>query len=1452
LELELLVDDGPGGPPHGVLVEFRDGATVRDLRLALTGELAAQRYPGDTTQLYTGDQAIPDAALLSDAGLVDGQLVALSPGASSPVFGPDGDLHVAVAGGVHAGAGMRVWPGLLLTVGRAAGCDLRVADEEVSRQHAAFWQEPADGVLSVRDAGSRNGVRRGGQLLAGDTPVGVGDVLGIGESVLEVTAPDPIRADITAGIVPGTRAFNRPPRIAEPWQRPELTVPAEPAKPRGFRFPWVALVLPLVLVGGLALVLHPFPKYLLIMVLISPLMMVSNLIGDRRSGRKEYSAKLADFRAAYGAFEAYLAVAADADQRRSRAQAPDPAEIVRRAMLPAATLWQRRSRDEEFLRLRLGLVDRSADIGLHRGGPDQPLPERPTVYDVPVTVDLRTAGVLGVSGSRPVVLAAARSLLTQAAVLHAPGELAIAVITGMDTAADWEWASWLPHVRPWSSALACRRLFATDAAQAAARVSELLDIVAERATERRALLGDGPPPGRAVLVVLDGARRLRGVPGLAQLLADGPAVGIYTVCFDGEETALPDECRATLVASADAATRATVRRPGLAPVEDVLIDGLTLARAGVAARALTPIRALGGSDGDTELPERVRFTELIGLSADPDAVRRAWNESPTGRSSRAVIGVSGDGPLIVDLVKDGPHGLVTGTSGAGKSELLQTLVASLALANTPDALTFVLVDYKGGSAFGPCADLPHCVGMVTDLDGHLVSRALDSLSAELRRREGLFAEAGAKDIDDYWARTGARLPRLVIVVDEFASLVEEIPDFVPGVVGIGMRGRSLGVHVVLATQRPGGVVTADMRANVNLRISLRVTSEAESNDVIDSPAAARIPPRQPGRAYLRTGHRELTAFQAARVGWPLEEQVSTGAPPVLVVPRRVDALGVAVDRGTSSDVDEHGHTDLSDLVEAIQRAAVEAGIAAPSRPWLPPLPEQISLATLDPPGAGPAVAVIGMVDRPSAQAQDPFVLDLAATGPVVVAGTARTGRSTALRTIAASLAQSASPADLHLYALDCGNHALAALGELPHCGAVVDGADEARTERLLSMLAAEVNRRQVLLGAGGHGSIAEQRAAVAAADRLPQVVVLLDRLEAFVSRYGDVNGGALLDRVETLLRTGPSAGIVCVLASDRTGFTHRIGTAVASRLVMRQATPDDMVYFGVDHRAVPARMPDGRAIWTSTGQEVQFALLDAAASGAGQVQAVKRLAEELARRWDGVPPQLLPRRVDQLPDTIDLATMNGLRTAPRRAGDAVVTVGVGGDHLGPIDLDLAEHGGCFVVAGPARSGRSSALCALVDSLEGTLPVVCIAPRPSPLRSVEGALTDKLALADILLQRPEPIALVIDDAELLDDRAVIDLLERFVRDVRDTGSVLIAAATTEDLLLNRYRGWLSSARRDRTGLLLNPATHLDGDVFDLRLPRSTSGGWPPGRGLLSVRGEALTVQVPLPAEHPTRR
>ena len=350
------------------------------------------------------------------------------------------------------------------------------------------------------------------------------------------------------------------------------------------------------------------------------------------------------------------------------------------------------------------------------------------------------------------------------------------------------------------------------------------------------------------------------------LLKEGPPLGIYSLCLDSDERLLPEEATAVVV---ETVSGLALRQQRITVVEDVTPDLVEQPWLQRVSRALAPVRDISGGDDDAILPSACRLTEVMQLEpVGAQTIMARWAVQP--RSTEAVIGVSLDGPFAIDMRRDGPHGLVAGTTGAGKSELLQSLVASLAVANRPDGMTFVLVDYKGGAAFKDCENLPHTVGMVTDLDTHLVERALVSLGAELTRREHLLADAGAKDIEDYVDLRENRphldaMPRLLIVIDEFASLARELPDFVTGLVNVAQRGRSLGIHLILATQRPGGVVSPEIRANTNLRIALRVTDSSESTDVIDAPDAGLDLQGQP-RSRLRAAGRELPGALPVRPG----------------------------------------------------------------------------------------------------------------------------------------------------------------------------------------------------------------------------------------------------------------------------------------------------------------------------------------------------------------------------------------------------------------------------------------------------------------------------------------------------------------------------------------------------------------------------------------------------------
>lgn len=1367
----------------------------------LFGEVAAELrrhvLPVDGTGLWSvGGVGVDPDCPVGTGPLRHGALLQLD-AAARPEVAAVHEAHVV--GGPQAGRVLRLTPGQLV-LGRDGAEAL--ADPQVSRSHCRL-EVSAAGVV-VHDLGSTNGTELDGAPVPTTGAAWVtAAVLRIGDMRLVLAPPAPRPVPVTAR-ADGRVAVNRPPRLRPDPQVARVVFPHPPAERERGAVPVLAMVLPLLL--GVVVWRITGNALFLLFTLLSPVMVIGSVVTERRSGSRRSRREQRLFAEQHEAAETMLRDAVRADTLTRRDQWPDAAALSRTATGPDHRLWERRRADDDVLDLRLGLADLPARVEVEGVPPGA----QTTDPDVPLVVPLADVGVLGVSG--PGAQALARWLVVQSAVLHSPRDLSVVVL---GPTARWAWARWLPHVVPGRQD--CQALFGSDEAQTTRRVAELVAELDVRRSER------GPETRPQVLLIVDGARRTRAVPGLARLLAEGPAVGIVAVCVEDDPQLLPGECGATARVGSSSGCMVTLRRHGR-PDQCGTADLVDDAYAETVARALSCL-VDDGAAGDDGLPARVRWTELVGLELDAgpgDAARVAARWSETGRCTRALLGRGAQGPVAIDLVADGPHALVAGTTGSGKSELLQTLIASLALGHRPDELVFVLVDYKGGAAFGPCEHLPHVVGLVTDLDAGLVERALASLRAELARREAVLRDAGVKDLDDYRRRAGAgeALPRLVLVVDEFASLAEELPGFVGGLVDIAMRGRSLGVHLVLATQRPEGVVSADIRANTNLRICLAVTRENESRDVVDSPLAATISRATPGRAWLRTGHTELTAVQSARVGGRHQApRARRPGPAVELQP----ACELGRPRATTADTADDGdRTDLDLLVAACHGAAADLQISAGRSPWLPPLPDTLVLD-----GAGPARALqVGVLDVPAQQTRRPLELDLDTGTHLLVLGSARSGRTTVLRTLAGALATTLPPDDVHLYALDLGGGGLAALSCLPHTGAVVGTEEPARLARVLDWLAGQVAHRQQVLTAAGHVGLAEHRAAASPDERLPHLLLLVDRWEAFLAAYQEVDGGRLVDLVLRLLREGPAVGLHVVITADRSALVGRMASAMPQRLLLRMADAADYAAAGLAPRLVPQTLPAGRGWWLDAEPLVaQVALLDPDPSGPAQAAALHRLAALV------VPATRPPHRIASLPDTVRLA---GLPAAP----SGRVALGVGGDGPDLVHLGLLAPG--LIVGGPPGSGRSNALLTMAHGGHG-LRTLALAPRPSPLRELPGCLPTQNpdALRDAL--HHGPALLLVDDAELLVDSPVGLLLEDVIRDGRDRGVVVVAAGTTSELA-GGYRGFVVAMRRLRSGLLLSPESAADGDLLNVRLPRSTGGRLHPGRGLLVDRDRVQAVQV----------
>ncbi|MDQ3358650.1 MAG: FtsK/SpoIIIE domain-containing protein, partial [Actinomycetota bacterium] len=645
-----------------------------------------------------------------------------------------------------------------------------------------------------------------------------------------------------------------------------------------------------------------------------------------------------------------------------------------------------------------------------------------------------------------------------------------------------------------------------------------------------------------------------------------------------------------------------------------------------------------------------------------------WAAVP--RSTCLALGLDGDGVCALDLAVDGPHALVGGTTGSGKSELLRTLVASLAVVNRPDELVFVLVDYKGGAAFAEAADLPHTVGLITDLDPHLANRALTSLTAELKRRERLMARGGARDLDEYQSRgQGPGLARLVLVIDEFRALAEELPAFLDGLVRIAALGRSLGVHLVLATQRPGGIVSADVRANVNLRIALRVRDASDSHDVIDCPDAAALPERLPGRALVRTGVEPPRAVQVARVIEPEKASPPASDLQVRVLDtlwpdppdQRPAAASPPPGQQAASSTDEP--TSLLERIATSTRLAAElVGAAPPPSPWLAALPDFVPVARLadepawhqqgtdeqdtDKKASGHEVvgqtracaAPVLLLDLPARQVQRPVTWDPLVDGHLAVVGAPRSGRTTLARTAVAGLVKRCSPAALHVYGFDFGG-GMSPVATLPHTGAWVEGEEVARGARVLDGLAAIVAQRRRDVAAAGATSVLE--AAGRAGEAMPVLAVVIDGWPQFVEAYGELGRGRLLEVTHQLLRDGPAMGLVALVTGDRTLLTARVSALLPQLWSLRMVDPADLLMAGLSRAQIPDRMPPGRVVRLSDGAVGQVAVIGDAPDGVAQVGALLSLAQQVGGGPDpsAEAPPGGPWTVRRLPRQVSLADL---------------------------------------------------------------------------------------------------------------------------------------------------------------------------------------------------------------------
>ncbi|ORV81691.1 secretion protein EccC [Mycobacterium interjectum] len=909
-----------------------------------------------------------------------------------------------------------------------------------------------------------------------------------------------------------------------------------------------------------------------------------------------------------------------AAQRRSLGRNhPDPDTLW--TLVGGARMWERSASDPDFCLARVGVASQPLNTRLVAPEPTSHeawdpvtatalgrfLRAHSTVADAPFAIDLSGVGTVTIDGDPTSVRGLLRAMICQLVVLHPPDQLLIVAAVGEANREHWDWLKWLPHNR---------HPAATDAVGPARMVYRSL-------TEVRCAL---PDVGAHAIVVAD----------LGEPASPGAIAGAALLEVGAGREGMPLTIR-----------RGDEAEPLHRPDRMDLVDTLTCAR-----------RLAGYRVGPA--PHGGRDSAGLGglIDCDPAAL---WRNQDHRDRLRVPIGIAPDGaPLELDIKEAadnglGPHGLCVGATGSGKSELLRTIALGMMVRNSPAALNLLLIDFKGGATFLDLARAPHVAAVVTNLadEAPLVARMQDALAGEMDRRQRLLRAARCAGVAAYERarRAGGRmdaLPTLLVIVDEFSEMLSQHPEFADMFVAIGRLGRSLGIHLLLASQRLDEGRLRGLEAHLSYRICLKTLSAADSRAVLGTLDAYQLP-NTPGAGFLRAGSGEPIRFQAAIVSGRVPADTQTPAP--------VAAVRVFSTRPAGPVAPTSGRDDSATrtVLEAVLDRLTGHGPPA-HRVWLPPLGAAPALDVLlrdAPPAAGGLSAPIGVVDRPFEQCRTPLLVELSgAAGNVAIVGAPRSGKSTALRTLITALAATHDPGRVQFYCLDFGGGALDAVRDWPHVGAVAGRADPELVRRVVAEMEAVVRHRENHRGRTGPDG-----------DPLADVFLVVDGWASLRQEFEGLEAP-----IATLAAQGLSFGVHVVLSASRWAeIRPSVRDQIGTRIELRLGDPADSEIDRKRAQQVPLDSP-GRGL-----------------SREGLHMIVALPTERICHADKAAPPiPLLPPRIDR-----DVVV--------QRAGAQLATrimLGVEERRLEPVPLDFAQHPHLLILGdnGCGKTATMRTLC----------------------------------------------------------------------------------------------------------------------------------------------------------------
>ncbi|PGN50314.1 type VII secretion protein EssC, partial [Bacillus cereus] len=867
--------------------------------------------------------------------------------------------------------------------------------------------------------------------------------------------------------------------------------------------------------------------------------------------------------------------------------------------------------------------------------------------NVPVVTDL-VNGPVGYIGQRKLVIEQLQMLVMQTALFHSYYDLQFITIFPEEEKASWEWMRWLPHAS--LRDINVRGFVYHDRSR-----DQVLNSLYQILKERKLALDEKGNSNEKMYfaphyVVLITDEKLILDHSVMEFFNEDPSeLGVSLIFVEDVMQSLPEHVK-TVIDIRDAKNGNVILEKGELVNRhftlDYFPDGFNKEEL---SRALAPLNHL--QNLRNSIPESVTFLEMYGVEKIHELnIKGRWAKNETFKSLAVPLGLRGKDDIVnlnLHEKAHGPHGLVAGTTGSGKSEIIQSYILSLAVNFHPYEVAFLLIDYKGGGMANLFKNLPHLLGTITNLDGAQSMRALASIKAELQKRQRLFGEYDVNHINQYQklykqGKAKEAMPHLFLISDEFAELKSEQPEFMKELVSTARIGRSLGIHLILATQKPSGVVDDQIWSNSKFKLALKVQNASDSNEILKTPDAAEI--TLPGRAYLQVGNNEIyELFQSAWSGADYienkedQEQLDTTIYAINelgqyeILSEDLSGLGNKTEITTVP-------TELDAVIDYIHDYTEENRIEALPRPWLPPLPEKIFLQDLHPVNfkeawsgeKKPLQATVGLLDQPELQAQTPLTLDISKDGHVAVFSSPGYGKSTFLQTVIMDVTRQHSPEHLHVYLIDLGTNGLLPLKGLPHVADTITIDETEKCLKLVERLNQEMKARKRMLSQYDVASL--EMYEKASGNKVPNIIVAIDNYDA-------VKEARFYEEFEMLMmqvvREGASVGIHTLISAGRQS---------ALRIQLYNNIKVQPCLYMIDHSEVSSIV--GRSdikIEEITGRALiklenptlfQTALPTTAEDELQQIQLLQQEAHEMDEAWQGE----LPKAIPMMPEIIDLMT----------------------------------------------------------------------------------------------------------------------------------------------------------------------------------------------------------------------